>query len=103
MYTYRYTKHCNTLDNFIPYRWRDISNVINHKKTFRIECQLEGEEAKQFVFTESRNAKYIWRLCIAQHTFYMQYQENRSLERTNGYFVRITKCFMLQHQFSCYN
>ena len=68
------------------YRWRDISNVINHKKTFRIECQLEGEEAKQFVFTESRNAKYIWRLCIAQHTFYMQYQEHRPLERSNGYF-----------------
>ncbi|EFN69944.1 Tyrosine-protein phosphatase non-receptor type 14 [Camponotus floridanus] len=53
---------------------------------YRIECQLEGEEAKQFVFTESRNAKYIWRLCIAQHTFYMQYQEHRSLERSNGYF-----------------
>ncbi|XP_032673267.1 tyrosine-protein phosphatase non-receptor type 14-like isoform X2 [Odontomachus brunneus] len=68
------------------YRWRDISNVINHKKTFRIECQLEGEEAKQFLFTESRDAKYIWRLCIAQHTFYMQYQERRPLERSNGYF-----------------
>ncbi|XP_012220363.1 tyrosine-protein phosphatase non-receptor type 14 isoform X2 [Linepithema humile] len=68
------------------YRWRDISNVINHKKTFRIECQLEGEEAKQFLFSESRDAKYIWRLCIAQHTFYMQYQERRPLERTNGYF-----------------
>lgn len=68
------------------YRWRDISNVINHKKAFRIECQLEGEEAKQFVFTESRDAKYIWRLCIAQHTFYMQYQERRPLERSNGYF-----------------
>ncbi|GAB1865860.1 Tyrosine-protein phosphatase non-receptor type 14 [Camponotus japonicus] len=74
----------NTQTQF--YRWKDISNVINHKKTFRIECQLEGEEAKQFVFTESRNAKYIWRLCIAQHTFYMQYQEHRSLERSNGYF-----------------
>lgn len=70
------------------FRWKDISNVINHKKTFRIECQLEGEEAKQFIFTESRGAKYIWRLCIAQHTFYMQYQERRPPERTNGYFVR---------------
>lgn len=69
------------------YRWRDINNVINHKKTFRIECQsCQGEEAKQFAFTESRDAKYIWRLCIAQHTFYMQYQERRPLERSNGYF-----------------
>lgn len=69
------------------YRWKDISNVINHKKTFRIECQAEGEEPKQFIFNESRNAKYVWRLCIAQHTFYMQHQESRPLERsTNGYF-----------------
>lgn len=73
---------------YICFRWKDISNVINHKKTFRIECQAEGEEPKQFIFTESRNAKYVWRLCIAQHTFYMQHQESRPMERsTNGYFV----------------
>lgn len=69
--------------------------MINHKKTFRIECQAEGEEPKQFIFTESRNAKYVWRLCIAQHTFYMQHQESRPIERsTNGYFVS-TISFML--------
>ncbi|XP_072746433.1 tyrosine-protein phosphatase non-receptor type 14 [Anoplolepis gracilipes] len=73
----------NTQTQF--YRWKDISNVINVKKTFRIECQLEGEEAKQFVLTESRNAKYMWRLCIAQHTFYMQYQEHCPLEKSNSY------------------
>lgn len=73
---------------YICFRWKDISNVINHKKTFRIECQAEGEEPKQFIFTESRNAKYVWRLCIAQHTFYMQHQESRPIERsTNGYIV----------------
>ncbi|XP_047356742.1 tyrosine-protein phosphatase non-receptor type 14 isoform X1 [Vespa velutina] len=69
------------------YRWKDISNVINHKKTFRIECQSESEDAKQFIFNESRDAKYVWRLCIAQHTFYMQHQESRPSERSNnGYF-----------------
>lgn len=56
-------------------RWNNISNVINHKKTFRIECQTESEYAKQFTFVESRTAKYIWRLCIAQHTFYMRLQQ----------------------------
>ncbi|XP_011634944.1 tyrosine-protein phosphatase non-receptor type 14 [Pogonomyrmex barbatus] len=61
------------------YRWKDISNVINQKKTFRIEYKLE--DAKQFIFTESRDAKYVWRLCIAQHLFYIQYQERRPLER----------------------
>ncbi|KAK0178263.1 hypothetical protein PV328_002230 [Microctonus aethiopoides] len=68
------------------YRWKDISNVINHKKTFRIECQSEHDEAKQFLFRESRSAKYMWRLCIAQHRFYMQQQESRPSERLTGYF-----------------
>ncbi|XP_031785754.1 tyrosine-protein phosphatase non-receptor type 21 [Nasonia vitripennis] len=69
------------------YRWKDISNVINHKKTFRIECQTEVEYAKQFLFRESRSAKYMWRLCIAQHTFYMQHQQTQPPERhSNGYF-----------------
>lgn len=69
------------------YRWKDIGNVINHKKTFRIECQSEAEEAKQLTFSDSRTAKYVWRLCIAQHTFYMQHQESRPTERPgNGYF-----------------
>jgi len=70
--------------NCVPCRWKDIHNVINHKKTFRIECQ--GEEVKQFSFTESRDAKYIWRLCVAQHTFYMQ--QERQPERPQGCFVR---------------
>lgn len=74
------------MNKFIFCRWKDISNVINQKKTFRIEYKLE--EAKQFVFTESRDAKYIWRLCIAQHLFYIQYQECRPQERPSGCCVR---------------
>lgn len=71
-------------------RWKDISNVINHKKTFRIECQSDSEYAKQFSFSESRDAKYVWRLCIAQHTFYMQHQDSRppSERLQPNYFVR---------------
>ncbi|XP_015592496.1 tyrosine-protein phosphatase non-receptor type 14 isoform X2 [Cephus cinctus] len=54
---------------------------------YRIECQSEVEDAKQFIFGDSRSAKYTWRLCIAQHTFYMQHQESRPADRlTNGYF-----------------
>lgn len=67
------------------YTWKDISNVINKKKTFRIECQ-SNDEAKQFTFNESKNAKYMWRLCIAQHTFYMQFQDTRPCERLTTYF-----------------
>ncbi|XP_071641566.1 tyrosine-protein phosphatase non-receptor type 14 [Temnothorax longispinosus] len=64
------------------YRWKDINNVIKEKKTFIIEYKSEG--AKQFVFNESRDTKYIWRLCIAQHLFYIQYQERHPQERSSG-------------------
>ncbi|XP_012257243.1 tyrosine-protein phosphatase non-receptor type 14 [Athalia rosae] len=67
------------------YGWKDISNVINHKKTFRIECQSENEDSKQFQFNKARTAKYVWRLCIAQHTFYIQHQEsNLANKMTNN-------------------
>ncbi|KAL7298267.1 hypothetical protein TKK_0008619 [Trichogramma kaykai] len=71
------------------YRWNDISNVINHKKTFCIECQTEMKYSKEFTFPESRTAKYMWRLCIAQHTFFMKLQQTpvpeHRQEPTNNY------------------
>nr|XP_046468430.1 tyrosine-protein phosphatase non-receptor type 14 isoform X1 [Neodiprion pinetum]XP_046468431.1 tyrosine-protein phosphatase non-receptor type 14 isoform X1 [Neodiprion pinetum]XP_046468432.1 tyrosine-protein phosphatase non-receptor type 14 isoform X1 [Neodiprion pinetum] len=68
----------------ICYRWKDISNVINHKKTFKIECQAENEEPKQFHFSDARTAKYVWRLCISQHTFYMQHQESNLVNKMSN-------------------
>lgn len=55
--------------------------MINHKKTFRIECQSDVNDAIQFSFGDSKSAKYMWRLCIAQHTFYMQHEESRQSDR----------------------
>lgn len=56
---------------------------------------MEGEEAKQFVFSESRDTKYIWRLCVAQHTFYLQCQERPPPERSNGYYVRKQTLYLI--------
>ncbi|XP_049955648.1 tyrosine-protein phosphatase non-receptor type 14 [Schistocerca serialis cubense] len=55
------------------YRWKDIKNVINHKRYFGIECPNEGETV-QFQFTDPESAKYVWRMCVHQHTFYMQHE-----------------------------
>ncbi|XP_043468657.1 tyrosine-protein phosphatase non-receptor type 14 [Leptopilina heterotoma] len=68
------------------YRWSEISNVISHKKTFRIEWQVEGETPKQFTFGESRLAKYAWQLCITKHTFAQRLNEQLNERVTNGNF-----------------
>ncbi|XP_052754792.1 uncharacterized protein LOC113509815 [Galleria mellonella] len=54
------------------YRWMDITNVINHKRTFSIECQKA--ESASFTLWSPEDGKYVWRMCIQQHTFYMQHQ-----------------------------
>lgn len=56
------------------YQWKDISNVINHKKHFGIECQAP-EDNVQFEFPDPESAKYVWKLCVLQHTFYMQKEQ----------------------------
>lgn len=47
------------------YQWRDISNVINHKKHFIIECQSSDDNV-QFEFADPELAKYVWKLCVLQ-------------------------------------
>ncbi|XP_026319174.1 tyrosine-protein phosphatase non-receptor type 21, partial [Hyposmocoma kahamanoa] len=55
------------------YRWTDITNVINHKRTFSIECQKQSESAS-FALASPEDGKYVWRMCVQQHTFYMRHQ-----------------------------
>jgi hypothetical protein len=54
---------CNVLWNC--YRWEDITNVINHKRNFGIECQLP-DETVHFQFPDPESAKYVWRMCVHQ-------------------------------------
>ncbi|KAL0275461.1 UNVERIFIED_CONTAM: hypothetical protein PYX00_003298 [Menopon gallinae] len=61
--------------NYKFFQWKDISNVINHKKHFGIECQ-NSEDNVQFEFADPELAKYVWKLCVLQHTFYMQNEQN---------------------------
>ncbi|XP_033610605.1 tyrosine-protein phosphatase non-receptor type 14 isoform X3 [Cryptotermes secundus] len=56
------------------YKWKDITNVINHKRNFGIECQLP-DETVHFQFPDPESAKYVWRMCVHQHTFYVQNEQ----------------------------
>ncbi|KPJ05103.1 Tyrosine-protein phosphatase non-receptor type 14 [Papilio xuthus] len=62
-----------TSDTPTFYRWMDITNVINHKRTFSVECQRPLGSAA-FVLPSPEDGKYVWRMCVQQHTFYMRHR-----------------------------
>lgn len=51
------------------FKWNDITNLVNHKRYFGIECQ-NYEYSVRFVLDEADSAKYVWKMCVLQHTFY---------------------------------
>ncbi|XP_059471258.1 tyrosine-protein phosphatase non-receptor type 21 [Neocloeon triangulifer] len=53
------------------YKWEDIANVVNAKRSLTIEG-LRNMETSQMNFASTDLAKYLWRLCLHQHTFFMQ-------------------------------
>ncbi|CAG5002737.1 unnamed protein product [Parnassius apollo] len=63
------------------YRWMDITNVINHKRTFSVECQRPLSSAA-FVLPSPEDGKYVWRMCVQQHTFYMRHRVALSTAHT---------------------
>nr|XP_018912530.1 PREDICTED: tyrosine-protein phosphatase non-receptor type 21 isoform X2 [Bemisia tabaci] len=63
------------------YRWKEITNVVNHKRYFGIECQV-SDDTVQFQFRDVESAKYVWRMCVYQHTFFMQNEQATDLGNT---------------------
>lgn len=59
------------------YQWRDIVNVVNHKKTFNIEC-TDSSNNVGFTLQDAESGRYIWKLCVNQHTFFMNYEQNHA-------------------------
>ncbi|XP_058452379.1 tyrosine-protein phosphatase non-receptor type 21 isoform X2 [Malaya genurostris] len=59
------------------YPWRDIKNVLNHKKYFNIECS-DANENVRFTVSDSTTGSYIWRLCALQHRFFARYEKNQT-------------------------
>eukprot|EP00096_Caligus_rogercresseyi_P004380 TRINITY_DN18610_c0_g1_i1.p1 TRINITY_DN18610_c0_g1~~TRINITY_DN18610_c0_g1_i1.p1 ORF type:complete len:1044 (+),score=421.24 TRINITY_DN18610_c0_g1_i1:203-3334(+) len=54
------------------FKWNDITNLVNHKRLFGIEFQ-NCEYPLQFMFEEAESAKYVWKMCVMQHSFYKQH------------------------------
>ncbi|CAB4057106.1 PTPN14_21 [Lepeophtheirus salmonis] len=54
------------------FKWNDITNLVNHKRYFGIEFQ-NCEYPLQFIFEEAESAKYVWKMCVMQHSFYKQH------------------------------
>uniref|UniRef100_A0A8D8ADJ8 protein-tyrosine-phosphatase n=1 Tax=Culex pipiens TaxID=7175 RepID=A0A8D8ADJ8_CULPI len=59
------------------YPWRDIKNVLNHKKYFNIECS-DANENVRFTVSDSTTGSYIWRLCALQHRFFARFEKNQT-------------------------
>ena len=49
----------------LPNRWDDITNLLNQKRMFGIECQ-RSEENVQFYFDDPEAARYVWKLAVLQ-------------------------------------
>uniref|UniRef100_A0A8D8ZH34 protein-tyrosine-phosphatase n=1 Tax=Cacopsylla melanoneura TaxID=428564 RepID=A0A8D8ZH34_9HEMI len=66
------------------YKWADIANVLNHKKNFGIETSSADENIVNFVFPDVDSAKYVFRMCVHQHTFYMTYEASEDDNEGSG-------------------
>ncbi|XP_066904101.1 tyrosine-protein phosphatase non-receptor type 21 isoform X3 [Halyomorpha halys] len=64
------------------YQWKDITNVINHKRHFGMELHEQADPV-QFQLPDIETAKYIWRMCVHQHTFFVQNESASSSEPGN--------------------
>lgn len=58
-------------------RWRDITNVVNHKRTFNIEC-TDPQNSVGFILPDADTGRYVWKLCVLQHTFFVKHEQNQN-------------------------
>lgn len=63
--------------SYTSYRWNDITNLVNNKRNFGIECQ-RTDETVHFSFDEPDAAKYVWKMCVKQVSVALQ-NPNRSI------------------------
>lgn len=74
------------------YPWREIINVVNHKRTFNIEC-TESSQNVGFTLQDAETGRYIWKLCVNQHTFFMNYEQNHASQVNLSLFQNIPENF----------
>ncbi|XP_070492257.1 tyrosine-protein phosphatase non-receptor type 14 [Chironomus tepperi] len=70
------------------YPWREIVNVVNHKRTFSIEC-TDSNQNVSFTLPDAESGRYIWKLCVNQHTFFMNFEQNHASQVNLSLFQNI--------------
>lgn len=74
------------------YPWREIVNVVNHKRTFNIEC-ADSTQNVGFTLQDADTGRYIWKLCVNQHTFFMNFEQNHASQVNLNLFQNIPENF----------
>lgn len=74
------------------YPWREIVNVVNHKRTFSIECTNPSQNVS-FTLPDAETGRYIWKLCVNQHTFFMNYEQNHTSQVNLNLFQNLPENF----------
>lgn len=74
------------------YPWREIVNVVNHKRTFNIEC-VDSSHNVGFTLPDAETGRYLWRLCVCQHTFFINYEQNHASQVNLSLFRNIPENF----------
>lgn len=57
------------------YQWSEIVDLIHHKRNFKIVGR-DAAHSSQFQLEDVSTAKYIWKMCVQQHGFFMSMQES---------------------------
>jgi len=74
------------------YPWREIVNVVNHKRNFNIECTNSSQNVG-FTLQDAETGRYIWKLCVNQHTFFMNFEQNHASQVNLSLFQNIPENF----------
>lgn len=71
-------------DKSVTFKWSSILNLSNQKRCIVVDhekSEAVSSRSSQFQMEDSDTAKYIWRLCILQHKFYMRIRS--AISRSN--------------------
>lgn len=78
--------------DFVFFRWMEINNVVNHKRTLSLECATPSD-SKHFQFLDVDSAKRAFRMAVLQNTFFRKYESSAPQEARNPSVTRTEPVF----------
>ena len=83
----------NNTERVVFYRWDDITNLLNQKRMFGIECQ-RSEENVQFYFDDPEAARYVWKLAVLQVSIFFPHYKSFPARSSNNFVFRFIAHFL---------